>query len=383
MTERYKAVGVFPSRLETETALRELIKKHGFPSEQVSVVAQHHEHNDLNDLDYEETERGDRAITPLFRASEGALSGGFTGGTLGGITGLLIGLGTLAIPGIGPIMLAGAATTAIATTVAGSAIGAATGTLVGGLVGLGIPKEQAKAYRAKVAEGGYLVIVEGTIDEVQQAEEILSQHDVEDWEVYDGFENDPIQTTEYAKRERSSADVPLKEPLPAGATVIEKPISSHHLRMMGTFPRLPKAKTALLELIQTGYSINHVTLFVNDDDRHDWFPNLKVCDVLDYSFNRLPEDRRLFFQDCFERRQYILMIDGTDAEIRDVELALRTKGIQGFYIFDPYDNGNLTISDRDFLPNSHPLYNKSNLTISDRDSLPNPRPLVEIIDNRI
>ena len=367
MTKQYKAAGVFPSRLETETALRELIKKHGFPSEQVSVVARHKEHNDLNDLndlDYQEIEQGDRAS-----ASQGAKTGGLTGGTLGGITGLLIGLGTLAIPGIGPIMLAGAATTAIATTIAGSAIGAATGTLVGGLVGLGIPQEKAQAYRAKVAEGGYLVIVEGTIDEVQLAEEILSQHDVEDWEVYDAFEDDPIQTTKYAKRGRETADVTSKQyaeaiPLEQSitATVIEKPLLSHHLRMMGTFPRLPEAKTALLELIETEYPISHVTLFINDDDRHDWFPNLKVCDALDYSFNRLPEERRLFFQDCFERRQYILMIDGTDAEIRDVELALRTKGIHGFYIFDPYDNGNPTISDS--------------------NSLFNPRPLVEIVDHR-
>ncbi len=368
MTKQYKAVGVFPSRLETETALRELIKKHGFHSEQVSVVAQHKEHkdlNDLNDLDYEKTEQGDRL-------SDGALGGGLTGGTLGGITGLLIGLGTLAIPGIGPIMLAGAATTAIATTIAGGAIGAATGTLVGGLVGLGLPKEKAQAYRARVAEGGYLVIVEGTIDEVQQAEEILKQHHLEDWEVYDAFEKEPIQTTEDTKLEKfaevSSKQhpqaIPLGEPLPAGVTVIEEPILSHHLRMMGTFPRLKEAKAAAIELIEIGHSINHVTLFINNDDRHDWFPNLKVCDALDHSFNRLSEDRRVFFQDCFNRGQYILMIDGTDPQIREVELALRTRGIHGFYIFDPYDNGNPTVSDRDI-------------------PLPNSRPLVEIIDHRV
>ena len=375
MTKQYKAVGVFPSRLETETALRELIKKHGFPSEQVSVVAQHKEDdhlNDLNDLDYEETE-GDRASTS-------ALGGGLTGGTLGGITGLLIGLGTLAIPGIGPIMLAGAASTAIATTIAGGAIGTAAGTLVGGLVGLGIPKEKAKAYRTRVVQGGYLVIVEGTIDEIQLTEEILKQYRVEDWEVYDAFETDSVQTTEYAEVPQQHVGV-VEEPLPARATVIEKPILSHHLRMMGAFPRLREAKTALLELIETGYSIDHVTLFINKDDRHDWFPNLKVCDALDYSFNRLSEDRRLFFQDCFDRGQYILMIDGTDAQIREVELALRTKGIHGFYIFDPYDNGNAIVSNIP-LSNPSPLYDDGNPTKRDIP-LSNSRPLVEIIDNRI
>ena len=337
MTKQYKAVGVFPSRLETETALRELIKKHGFPSERVSVVARHKEQNDINDLDYKEINSD--------RVPKGAATGSLTGGTLGGLTGLLIGLGTLAIPGIGPIMLAGAATTAIATTIAGSAIGAATGTLVGGLIGLGIPQEKAKTYRAKVVDGGYLVIIEGAIDEIEVAENILREQNIEDWEVFDAYET---KQTEQPKEIEQLIE-------------IEKPIESHHLRMMGTFPHLPEAKNALIELIETGYPIHQVTLFINDDDRHDWFPNLKVCDALDYSFNRLPEDRRVFYQDCFKRGQYILMIDGTDEEIRDVESALRNEGFHGFYIFDPYDNSSLATEDI---------------------SSPNSRPLVEIIDNR-
>ena len=375
MTKQYKAAGVFPTRAKTETALRELIKKHGFPSEQISVVARQKEHSDLNDLDYE-------GIKQSELTSEGAKTGGFAGGTLGGLTGLLIGLGSIAIPGIGPIMLAGAATTAIATTVAGSAIGAATGTLVGGLIGLGFPKEKARAYRVKVAEGGHLVIVEGTIDEVQLAETILRQHDVEEWEVYEAFENDSRQTAKTDEKHLSNdtssesseivsceavpsrIETPSKEPFPATATVIEKPIQSHHLRMMGTFPRLPKAKTAVIELIESGYPIDYVTLFINDDDRHDWFPNLRVRDTLDYSFNRLAEERRVFFQDCFDCGQYILMIDGTDAQIRDVELALRTKRILGFYVFDPYDNGNSVVKDNYI-------------------SFPDSRPLIEIIDRRL
>jgi len=38
-----------------------------------------------------------------------------TGGAVGGLTGLLVGLGALAIPGVGPVMLAGATATALAT----------------------------------------------------------------------------------------------------------------------------------------------------------------------------------------------------------------------------------------------------------------------------
>ncbi|BDI16740.1 hypothetical protein ANSO36C_25420 [Nostoc cf. commune SO-36] len=60
------------------------------------------------------------------------------------MTGLLVGLGTLAIPGVGPVLAGGAVATALATTLAGGAIGAAAGGIVGALVGLGIPEDIAR-----------------------------------------------------------------------------------------------------------------------------------------------------------------------------------------------------------------------------------------------
>lgn len=56
MTKQYKAVGIFPNQRETEEALRELIKKEGFPSEQVSVIARQKEQGDIEDLDREDVE---------------------------------------------------------------------------------------------------------------------------------------------------------------------------------------------------------------------------------------------------------------------------------------------------------------------------------------
>lgn len=119
------------------------------------------------------------------KADEGAATGAIAGGTLGGLTGLLVGLGALAIPGIGPVMLAGATATAIATTLSGTAIGAAAGGLLGGLIGLGIPEEQAKVYNDRVSRGDYLVIVDGSNDEIARAETILRRHNIEDWGIYD------------------------------------------------------------------------------------------------------------------------------------------------------------------------------------------------------
>ena len=177
-----RAVGVFPTRVAAEKALHEL-KNSGFNMDRVSVVTKDGdgagkiEGATVRD---EGTTARDKTGN---KADEGAEIGAVSGGTLGGLTGLLVGLGTLAIPGVGPIMLAGATATALATTVAGGTIGAATGGLLGGLAGLGIPEKEAKHYNDRVHSGDYLMIVDGSESEILRAETLLKHQGIRDWSV--------------------------------------------------------------------------------------------------------------------------------------------------------------------------------------------------------
>jgi len=175
-----RAVGVFSNHQEAENALNEL-RVAGFAMNQVSIVAK-----DTDSLDNSDR-IGDTQVQDLneqTHVDEGAKTGATAGGTVGGLTGLLVGLGTLAIPGVGPIMLAGATATAIATTLAGGAIGAAAGSLVGSLIGLGIPEDRAQVYHDRVVRGDYMVIVDGTEAEILQAEMVLKGRGVREWAVY-------------------------------------------------------------------------------------------------------------------------------------------------------------------------------------------------------
>lgn len=193
MNTRKRALGLFPTRHDAESALRKL-QESGFAMDRVSIIARDSDKGDrIAGVDVNDRSREDRGN----KADEGATTGAVAGGALGGITGLLVGLGTLAIPGIGPIMLAGAGATALATTLAGGAIGAASGGLVGGLIGLGIPEERAKVYHDRVADGDYLLIVDGTEAEVARAEQILESYGIREWDVYDVPENNvaTAQTT--------------------------------------------------------------------------------------------------------------------------------------------------------------------------------------------
>lgn len=174
--EHKRAVGAFPNYRDAEAALMQL-KNSGFPMDQVSVVARDADrHDDIAGADVSDNVGN--------KADDGAVKGALTGGTLGGLTGLLVGLGALAIPGIGPVMLAGATATTIATTLTGGAIGAVSGGLIGALIGLGIPEERAKVYNDRVSRGDYLVIVEGSEQEIHRAEGILSHGGIEEWGVY-------------------------------------------------------------------------------------------------------------------------------------------------------------------------------------------------------
>ena len=104
-TNHKRSVGIFSSHQAAENALNEL-RDDGFAMSQVSVIAQNAERLEQSNR-IGETQVQD--LTDANHGEEGAKTGAATGGVLGGLSGLLVGLGTLAIPGVGPVMLAGAA----------------------------------------------------------------------------------------------------------------------------------------------------------------------------------------------------------------------------------------------------------------------------------
>jgi hypothetical protein len=94
---------------------------------------------------------------------ESAATGGAAGLGTGAILGWLVGIGSLAIPGVGPFIAAGP----IMAALGGAAVGGFTGGILGGLVGMGIPEYEAKLYDGKIRGGNALISVH-TIDSEQE-----------------------------------------------------------------------------------------------------------------------------------------------------------------------------------------------------------------------
>lgn len=155
-----KAVfGIATSEPQAEQIARAL-QAGGFPESDISVLFP--DNTGTHDFGHESHTK----------APEGAATGAGTGGLLGGGLGWLIGIGSLAIPGVGPFIAAGP----IMAALAGAAIGAATGGITGALVGLGIPEYEAKLYDGKIREGNVLISVHvDDRDEMRRAKEILER----------------------------------------------------------------------------------------------------------------------------------------------------------------------------------------------------------------
>jgi Heat induced stress protein YflT domain len=111
------------------------------------------------------------------KAPEGAATGASAGGVLGGALGWLVGIGSLAIPGVGPFIAAGP----ILAALSGAAVGAAVGGLTGALVGMGIPEYEAKQYEGKIKGGNILISVHtDAADQRKLAKEIFEKAGAED-----------------------------------------------------------------------------------------------------------------------------------------------------------------------------------------------------------
>ncbi len=102
----------------------------------------------------------------------GAGTGATIGTLVGGGAGLLAGLGSLAIPGLGPVVAAGWLIAALT----GAGVGAAAGGLLGGLTSAGVEEADAHVYAEGVRRGGTLVTVRTEETRAAEAERILAAH---------------------------------------------------------------------------------------------------------------------------------------------------------------------------------------------------------------
>ena len=138
-----KAVICIAKSEEQASNIVNQLKQNGFAADDVSVLLP------------DRAGSRDFAHEQHTKAPEGATAGALAGGVMAGVLGWLAGIGSLAIPGVGPLVAAGP----IMAALGGAAAGGAVGGMAGALVGFGIPEYEAKQYEGKVKNGNILISV--------------------------------------------------------------------------------------------------------------------------------------------------------------------------------------------------------------------------------
>jgi len=98
---------------------------------------------------------------------------GKAGAFWGGFWGLLFGSAFFAIPGIGPVLVAGPVVAWIVGALEGAAVVGGLSAIGAGLYGMGIPKDSVIQYELALKTDKFLLMVHGTTLEVEKAREIL------------------------------------------------------------------------------------------------------------------------------------------------------------------------------------------------------------------
>jgi len=167
--------------------------------------------HDISVLFPDETHSREFSEKEATKAPEGATTGGTTGFVVGGVLGWLAGIGSLAIPGLGPFIAAGP----ILAALSGAAVGAAVGGITGALIGMGIPEHEAKRYEERLKEGNALISVHtDNQDLAERARMILEGVQAEDIAI-SGEVEWPHETVAHRRHEEERShgtEVPGNEP---------------------------------------------------------------------------------------------------------------------------------------------------------------------------
>jgi uncharacterized membrane protein len=159
MTDRNSVVAVYDTHEQAEQAVKSL-QEAGVDMKSLSIAAKD-QHTDEHVVGYYNT--GDRM---KYWGKVGAFWGGFWG--------LLFGSALFAIPGIGPILVAGPLVAWIVAGLEGAAVVGGAGVIGGALASIGIPKDSIVEYERALKTDKFLLIVHGSADVVAKAKEIIA-----------------------------------------------------------------------------------------------------------------------------------------------------------------------------------------------------------------
>ena len=172
MTNKHNlAVGIFSSHHDAESAVKEL-QKAGYDMQKLSVIGKDY-HTEENVIGYYNV--GDRMA-----------AWGRFGLFWGWLWGLLFGSAFFIIPGLGAVMVGGPLVSWIIGALETAFVAGGITALGGALASIGIPQNSVVQYETALKADKFILIVNGTEQEIESAKGILIENKADEANVHTG-----------------------------------------------------------------------------------------------------------------------------------------------------------------------------------------------------
>ena len=158
MSKGNSIVAVYPSHLAAEAAIKEL-QQAGFEMTKLSIIGK----------DYHTAEK----VVGYYTTGERMKYWGVRAAFWGGIWGALFGAGFFLVPGVGSVLVAGPLLGAVVGGLESAAMAGGLSATAVRLILLGVPREEAINYESAIFADKFLLIANGTPEELSQARLIL------------------------------------------------------------------------------------------------------------------------------------------------------------------------------------------------------------------
>jgi uncharacterized membrane protein len=158
MSELNAVVAIYGTHVEAEEAIKAL-QHAGIDMHTLSIIGK--------------DTHTDEHVVGYYNSGDRMKYWGKTGAFWGGFWGLLFGSAFFAIPGIGPVLVAGPLVGWIVGALEGAAVVGGLSAVGAALYGLGIPKDSVVEYETALKTDKFLLMVHGTAMEIAEARSII------------------------------------------------------------------------------------------------------------------------------------------------------------------------------------------------------------------
>ena len=158
MTKTNSVVAIYDTHVQAEEAVKSL-QKAGIDMKKLSIVGK----------DYHSEED----VTGYYNIGDRMKYWGKLGAIWGGFWGLLFGAAFFAIPGIGPVLVAGPLVAWIIAALEDAVVVGGLSAIGAGLFSIGIPKDSVLRYESALKADKFFLLAHGTAAEVAKAKDII------------------------------------------------------------------------------------------------------------------------------------------------------------------------------------------------------------------